>query len=506
MSATVTEELELQKNLKTLRDKYLAEPWYKRFLMRLFQWKLSSFIANLTLNETAIGVTASLIALTKKAWFKHSNFSKNIMRAISDFIESVRNSDAYREQELGSLHKLPQEVLAHVASYLPNEAVPKNNNHPIHGAFALFIFRPQEAARTYVLTKTLLKHVISGSQVTASNMICNYPHLLMSGADITDLSGRRFGVEKQVTALQLALWASDTRMVRVIWASLQSSPAVDDTEKQKIKEDLETQWKNLEESGLSYTLCARDDNTGELTQDDIKDRANNPLVIKESIYDWSELLVLYQNYLKNYESLSTEEHKQIQMAIGCAQFMLPLSVLRKFCHLHHELMDKVGGISCEEDWFRIENKYYNQQEMLDIRGLPAEVVNLLSKSVIEILRRRDIDYDEPRREWWSPSCSFGAPSLITRSQKWFSPQLGRTCLMTKISSSSVFRFGPSIEESHYLGEKYGIVPQTSITQAAAKDDVRRLELINKTQKKLMNELREEFYLSDRTETTATAVP
>lgn len=138
-----------------------------------------------------------------------------------------------------NLNNMPTELINHIGEEFNTKKVLFRVNKRFYN-----FFQPQIQLQ---LTIKLLEHVVKGEQDEAEVMIMTNPALLLLKGDVTDLSGRTF---KNVSALQLALWALDVRYMAPMMLNCLSNY----DKGEEIRLTLCAQFGEMDENGLVYEL------------------------------------------------------------------------------------------------------------------------------------------------------------------------------------------------------------------------------------------------------------
>lgn len=227
------------------------------------------------------------------------------------------------------------------------------------------------------LVNQLLQYVVQGEQFKAEAVVKKNSALMFEKAKVTDYSGRTF---PSISAWEYALWAYDQPM----WEMLQKHFSGD--QKKKALEQMEM----LEQNGVSYTF--RDFVTKNQTEIQAEPHHN---------------LVLLRVLLKQC-MVSQKNIKNLTLQVGAAQRMLPVSVVKMYCHYgraslasvvclprpHRTLYYGKDGTSPFTDWFPLAEGLGTKFAL--VRGLGSA-----APQPVESISSIFAEFDHRRLQYWS---------------------------------------------------------------------------------------------------------
>ncbi len=284
-----------QKELKQLQASYQALPWYKRFWLRLWSWRLSSAIANINPENTTVENIKELLRLSSASWFFKSVFK---------LLDALKHTTLYIWISKPDITKpdLSHHKLLMSKNIIPDLIFPFLSNKD-QGIIANLSKQTRDKFGYKALGATLRTNVAKGNQSTVEKMLRKYPNLLLERGYVTDYSGRTF---KNITAFQYALWALDKHM----WEALLASVPED---RNDLHKDLLQQYQQLETEGLTYTIKSQ-------------------TIKKEYHFDFQPLIQALQTQINYYNNQHWQKIRAHWLTkVGGAQRLLPIHVINYYC-------------------------------------------------------------------------------------------------------------------------------------------------------------------------------
>ena len=160
--------------------------------------------------------------------------------------------------------------------------------------------------KNLALTNKTLNYVVTGNQDAAQKILEKYPQLIIIKGSVIDPSGRHF---KNISAFELCLWTLDVRYMGAMMLNCISKA----TDKDKIKLQLEKQYNNIKDKGVTYTFDKK--------------------IVTESHFDFKPLIDALDTYVQNHPNWNNEQRiNHWCKMVGKEQAKLPMHVRHHYCN------------------------------------------------------------------------------------------------------------------------------------------------------------------------------